>query len=131
MNVKTSIIKLFLVVCILIPYAAQAEVKSIDVNLASDYISTNKYILVDVRQAGEYSAGHIKGAVNIDYYNDSFTKLFEKQFPDKNKSYIIYCRSGARSMYAAEMLQQLGYKNVINMQGGILSWQSAGKNLEK
>ena len=54
MNVKTSIIKLFLVVCILIPYVALAEVKSIDVNLASDYISTNKYILASVGGGGWY-----------------------------------------------------------------------------
>lgn len=131
MNVRTSIIKFFLVVCVLIPYTAKAEVENIDVNQASKYISSGEYILVDVRQAGEFASGHIKGAVNIDYYDDNFSTIFEKQFPDKNKTYILYCRSGARSMYAADMLQKLGYKNLKNMQGGILLWQSLGKDIEK
>lgn len=131
MKLKFHILKIFLVLSVLIPSFAYAEIKNADVNQVEEYIKSGKYIVVDVRKSDEYSAGHIKGAGNVDYYDDNFESLFEEKYSDKNQSYILYCRSGMRSQYSAEILEELGYKNLINMTGGILAWQDAGKPVEK
>ena len=131
MKLKFHILKIFLVLSVLIPSFAYAEIKNADVNQVEEYIKSGKYIVVDVRKPDEYGAGHIKGAGNVDYYDDNFESLFEEKYSDKNQSYIIYCRSGMRSQYSAEILEELGYKNLINMTGGILAWQDAGKPVEK
>jgi len=131
MKLKFHILKIFLVLSVLIPSFAYAEIKNADVNQVEEYIKSGKYIVVDVRKPDEYSAGHIKGAGNVDYYDDNFESLFEEKYSDKNQSYILYCRSGMRSQYSAEILEELGYKNLINMTGGILAWQDAGKPVEK
>lgn len=131
MKKRFHILSIFLLFSLLVPFYALAEVKNIDINKAEEYIKSGKYILVDVRKPEEFKAGHIKGAGNIDYYNEDFETLFEKQYKDKNKGYILYCRSGVRSQYSAEILEELGYKNVINMTGGFLAWQDAGKPVEK
>lgn len=131
MKKRFHILSIFLLFSLFVPFYALAEVKNIDVNKAEEYIKSGKYILVDVRKPEEFKAGHIKGAGNIDYYNEDFETLFEEKYKDKNKSYILYCRSGVRSQYSAEILEELGYKNVINMTGGFLAWQDAGKPVEK
>lgn len=131
MRLKIHILSIFLVLSVLIPFYAFAEIKNVDVNQADEYIKSGNYIVVDVRKPEEYKAGHIKGAGNVDYYNEDFESLFEEKYKDKNKGYIIYCRSGVRSQYSAEILEELGYKNIINMTGGFLSWQDAGKPVEK
>lgn len=66
--------------------------------------------LVDVRTPGEYSAGHVKGSVNIPL--DSVTQQLAK-FKGK-KSIVVFCRSGNRSGQAKLILEQNGFTNVIN-----------------
>ena len=91
-------------------------------------------IFVDVRTPEEYQViGHIPWAYNIPVKiftkewngkkfkkvkNPRFEKDFMKKFPDKNKTYIIYCRSGHRSRYAIKLLKKLGYKNLYNLWEG-------------
>jgi rhodanese-related sulfurtransferase len=73
-------------------------------------------ILVDVRTAGEFASGTIKGARNIDMmsplFSDSISKL------DKNKEYFLFCRSGSRSAQACGTMARQGFK-VRNLNGGI------------
>ena len=127
MKGKSLFFKLFMVVALLIPAFAFAEIKNEDVAKVEELIKSGKYTVIDVRTKEEYDAGHIKGALNFDYYNDDFEEKIESQLKDKNKPYILYCRSGMRSLYSAEILEELGYTNVTNMKGGFLAWQSAGK----
>lgn len=72
------------------------------------------YILIDVREIDEYNEGHIPGAVNIPV--GSITTVDYS----KDKTLIVYCRSGSRSNTAAIKLKNMGY-NVKDM-GGILNW---------
>ena len=127
MKGKSLFFKLFMVIALLIPAFAFAEIKNEDVAKVDELIKSGKYTVIDVRTKEEYDAGHIKGALNFDYYNDDFEEKIESQLKDKNKPYILYCRSGMRSLYSAEILEELGYTNVTNMKGGFLAWQSAGK----
>ncbi|WP_085507801.1 rhodanese-like domain-containing protein [Thalassobacillus devorans] len=76
--------------------------------------------IVDVREVGEVSQGKIPGAVNIPLH----LLEFRKDELDKNKNYILVCRSGGRSGQATQFLDQYGY-DVTNMEGGMMSW--AGK----
>ncbi|MDE7315796.1 MAG: rhodanese-like domain-containing protein [Mucispirillum sp.] len=127
MKSKLLFFKLFMAAALFIPVFAFAEIKNEDAAKVDELIKSGKYTVIDVRTKEEYNAGHIQGAINFDYYNDNFGKTIETELKDKNKPYIIYCRSGRRSLYAADILEKLGFTNVTNMKGGILAWHSAGK----
>ena len=80
--------------------------------------------LLDVRTPQEYAEGHIDGALNINVQSDDFQQIAEKEL-SKDSTILVYCRSGRRSMDAAEILTRLGYK-VINLKGGIIEWKEDG-----
>ena len=84
---------------------------------------------MDVRTAGEYAEGHLKGAANIDCQEDGFLGKIEAAYP-KETPLAIYCRSGKRSAAAAKKLAKAGY-TVFNMLGGINAWTEAGKGIAK
>jgi rhodanese-related sulfurtransferase len=77
-------------------------------------------IVIDVRSAGEFSGGKIRGARNLDVSSSSFVDSV-KNLP-KNKTYLLYCRSGSRSARAAGLMADLGFDQVKNLKGGIGSW---------
>lgn len=77
-------------------------------------------VLVDVRTPDEFKAGHLEKAMNIDWLGDGFSAEFEKI--DKNQTIYLYCRSGKRSADATKFLDSLGYKNVVNLEGGYIAW---------
>lgn len=130
MGIKSLFFKLFIFTILFIPSFVFAEFKNEDVTKVDELIKSGKYIVVDVRTPEEYAAGHIKGALNIDYYDNNFENMVQEKLIDKNKPYILYCRTGARSSYSARMLDELGYKDVTNMKGGIVVWKNVGKALE-
>ncbi|MDF4204378.1 rhodanese-like domain-containing protein [Maribacter sp. SA7] len=75
----------------------------------------------DVRTSSEYNSGHIKKAINIDFFNSgNFKNYFEKL--DKEKPVYVYCRSGARSQKAARRLLKMGFEQVFDLKGGYNSW---------
>ena len=78
------------------------------------------YIILDVRRADEFAAGHIPDAINVANENIGTDELPE--LPDKNQLVMVYCRSGRRSKEAAEKLVKLGYTNIVEF-GGILDWK--------
>ena len=77
--------------------------------------------LVDVRTPDEYNAGKIDDAINIDYFNqETFKKEFEKL--DKNKPIYVYCKSGHRSHESAVLLEEMGFKEIYDLEGGYMAW---------
>ena len=82
--------------------------------------SGEELVILDVREQDEYDTGHIPGAVLIPY--EKIREKAEEVLPDKNKTILVYCRSGRRSKIAAESLTKLGYGNVKEF-GGILDWK--------
>lgn len=86
-------------------------------------------ILVDVRTPAEYQEAHLKGAINIDVKDSTFKENALKQLP-KEKTIMVYCRTGHRSAMAARMLTAEGYM-VFNLEGGITAWKEAGKETVK
>lgn len=87
-------------------------------------IKADSVQLVDVRTPQEYAQGHIDGALNINVQSDDFQRMVEKEL-SKDSTILVYCRSGRRSMDAAEILTKLGYK-VVNLKGGINEWKENG-----
>jgi rhodanese-related sulfurtransferase len=81
-------------------------------------------ITVDVRTPGEFMTGHIQGAQNIDFESGSFESQIETL--DKNGTYAVYCRSGNRSGQAVKVMQDAGFKNIYNLNGGVIDWANAG-----
>lgn len=77
------------------------------------------YIILDVRRADEFAAGHIPGAVNI--ANEEIGNAEPEGLPDKEQRIYVYCRSGNRSKQAAAKLAAMGYTNIVEF-GGILDW---------
>ncbi|RIY37211.1 rhodanese-like domain-containing protein [Capnocytophaga canis] len=86
--------------------------------------------LVDIRTAEEFADGHLKGAVNIDFFEDDFLENFEKQY-DKEDTVYIYCKSGGRSSKAYAILEKAGFKNLMHLDGGFMQWSGTGKPVEK
>ena len=82
-----------------------------------NYEPNSENILVDIRTPEEFSQGHLKDAINIDFFDNDFVQNFEKQF-DKNDTIYIHCKSGGRSSKAVQLLEGLGYKNLIHLDGG-------------
>ena len=81
----------------------------------------NAFIL-DVRTPAEFQQGFIPEATNIDIYlGQKFVEEVEKL--DKTKNYYVYCRSGARSGQACNIMNSLGIEKASNLQGGIMAWQ--------
>jgi phage shock protein E len=72
-------------------------------------------VLLDVRQADEFNAGHIKGAVLVPH--DTIAEKIGAVVPDKNTPVYIYCRSGRRSAIAVGAMRKLGYTNLTDLGG--------------
>jgi rhodanese-related sulfurtransferase len=72
--------------------------------------------LIDVRTAGEYAAGHLQGAINMDVEATTFAD--QVQTLDKAGKYLVYCHSGRRAGIAVDNMKSLGFSDVTNI-GGI------------
>jgi rhodanese-related sulfurtransferase len=95
--------------------------KKVDKTEFSELMKKPGAQLIDVRTAREFSNGFIAGAKNVDYNGDSFEKQIKKL--DKNKPVLVYCAAGGRSENAAELLKQLGFKEVYDLIGGYNDWK--------
>ena len=80
--------------------------------------------LVDVREDREWNASHLPDAVHLG--KGIIERDIEKAIPDHSAEIILYCGGGFRSALAADTLQQMGYENVISMDGGFSGWRAAG-----
>lgn len=76
-------------------------------------------VIVDVREEEEMAEGYIEGAVLIPL--GTVESDIENKIPDKDKTILVYCRSGRRSAIACDIMDSLGYKNVYDF-GGIIDW---------
>lgn len=118
-------------------YASEPENKMLEVNFyqAAQLVANQQAQIIDVRQLTEWQAsGVIKGAYLIEMSN-LLTVLKERpsilpdKLKDKNRHWVIICRSGKRSAVVAKVLVAMGYKHVYNVSGGILNWVASGGGL--
>lgn len=101
------------------------NIKTIDVHeLKNRMDSHNKPCLIDVRELAEWQALHIPGALHIP--KDEISTTIESKISDKTQPIYLHCRSGVRSLYAAQCLMDIGYKDVYSVDGGIVQWAMFG-----
>ena len=93
-------------------------------NLIQDNQGNSDFIIIDVRTPEEFADGHIENAINIDFYSDSFKTGLNKL--DKNKTYLVYCRTGNRSRSTLNIMKELGFKEVYHLDVGIVGWLDEG-----
>lgn len=86
-------------------------------------------LLIDVREADEYSAAHIPGAINIPRGLLEFKLSNDAQLAERTLRLVLYCKNSGRSALAADALREMGYRNVLSLAGGIEAWQAAGLEL--
>ena len=81
-------------------------------------------VVLDVCKAKEFEIAHLEGAINIDY----FSKMFKARLDtlDRDKTYFVYCRMGARSAHAQKIMKSLGFNQIYNIIGGTLLWEEEG-----
>jgi rhodanese-related sulfurtransferase len=87
------------------------------------------FVLVDVREDHEWEVDRCAGAVHLG--RGILERDAESKWPDLDSDLVLYCGGGFRSALAADMLQQMGYRRVLSMAGGIRAWREAGMPLEK
>lgn len=83
-------------------------------------LSSNEYIVFDVRTVEEYQSGHIKGSKSLNFMGKAFESTIE-QLP-KNYKYMIYCQSGGRSAKALQKMKEAGFVHVLELEGGYSKW---------
>lgn len=105
--------------------------KDVSAKEAQELLSRRQDIqLLDVRTPEEYTSGHLPKAQLVDISRmASFKETLEKM--DKDKPTIVYCAVGGRSSRAKNVLTEMGFKEVYNLSGGIMAWQSNGLPVER
>ena len=99
-------------------------IQTIDAKSFAERLKTNENPqLLDVRTPEEYSTEHIGNAVNVNWNGDDFVTKASKY--NKSKPIFVYCKVGGRSAQAADKLAELGFKEIYNLDGGIMKWNAA------
>ena len=106
--------------------ACNSNAQNVDANTFEQKINAGGVQVLDVRTAGEYSGSHLKNVMLADW-TDKAQFAERTKYLDKNKTLLVYCAAGGRSGQAAEWLKEQGFKEVVNLQGGITAWNAAGK----
>ena len=119
--------KLILIMAAVISSLSSCGKANVRVLAPTDYVKfiegSADIVLLDVRTPEEFSQSHLPEAVNIDFNTPEFLATVEKQIP-VDRNIAVYCRSGRRSLEAANKLSAAGY-NVVDLEGGILNWEKA------
>jgi rhodanese-related sulfurtransferase len=113
--------------------AAKSCVTEITPRMLLDKLNANEdLLLIDVREHAEYEAGHIKGAhlVPRGILEAAADPAYPKHVPEltaaRDRQVVVYCATSGRSAMAAAVLQMMGFKNVLNMDGGYARWVADG-----
>lgn len=88
-----------------------------------------QWLVLDVRTPEEFAEGHLQNATLKNFYAPDFKTQLEQM--NRHQPTILYCRSGNRSGKTLALMRELGFRNVYEIKGGILAWQSAGYPLVK
>ena len=83
-----------------------------------------QFVVLDVRTPGEFSQGHLEGAVLVDYRSPRFRE--EMAARERGNTYLVYCRTGNRSAGALGIMKELGFRSYYHLDGGIKRWTEEG-----
>ena len=115
------------------PASPAAEKKSVVKHVGAEEFDRLRQqkdaVVLDVRTASEYGEEHLKDAVLIDLRAPDFADQVAKL--DRDKTYLVHCAAGGRSARACTKLEGLGFKRIVNLEGGLGAWKDAGKPVVK
>ncbi len=104
---------------------AQTKVMHVDAATFQKLIDSKNYLLLDLRTTDEIkSKGMIKGSQQLNYLDKDSEKRISEL--DRNTPYLIYCAGGGRSSDCAELMQKLGFTEVVNLEKGFDDWKKRG-----
>ncbi|HOT13365.1 MAG TPA: rhodanese-like domain-containing protein [Bacteroidales bacterium] len=126
MKIKALIAIVTLFISTFATLTAQSPIESNSMEVSTMLKKDKKLVVLDVRTAGEFQAGHVKGAVNIDVTQQGALEKINKL--DRKARYIVYCRTSRRSKIATDHMVQNGFKTVYQMMDGFSGWTA--NNLE-
>ena len=113
-----------------VSYFQQASTaQDVDAQQFRKLIKKKNVVLIDVRTPAEYEQGHIKGARNIDFRDSDFRSNVD--LLSKDTPVLVYCRSDRRSGQAMELMRELGFQTIYNLDGGIVAWTAQELPIEK
>jgi len=87
--------------------------------LVSENKKNKDVVIIDFRTQEEYKGGHLENAININFYDNNLKDILNNL--EKDKIYLIYCRSGNRSRKALKIMEELNFKQVYNMEGELFN----------
>ncbi len=109
---------------------ATAEIQLVSASAAAAVLDDRApdVVLLDVRTPEEFNQVRVPGSVNVDFYAADFASQIDAL--PKDVPYVVYCRSGNRSSQTMDIMRELGFSEVWDVDGGIISWNEAGLPLE-
>ena len=110
--------------------AAKGRIQEISVD-AADQAIREAQVLIDVREADEYAAGHLPGAIHISRGMLEFKLSSNPELSARDLTIVLYCKTSGRAALAACALHDMGYLNVQSISGGFDAWAAAGKPVLK
>ena len=93
-------------------------------DLIDKHNGDSDFAILDIRTPGEFQSGHLQSAILIDFYSQTFADRLSRL--DKEKKFLIYCRSGNRSTRSLEIFKKLKFQKIYHMANGISTWKSEG-----
>ena len=110
--------------------AAKGRIQEVSVDAAEQAIR-DAQVLIDVREADEYAAGHLPGAIHISRGMLEFKLSSNPELSARDLAIVLYCKTSGRAALAACALHDMGYLNVRSISGGFDAWAAAGKPVIK
>jgi len=110
--------------------AAKSRVQEVPIDDAEPVIR-DADVLIDVREADEFAAGHLSGAVNIPRGLLEFKLSASPALQSRDLNIVLYCKTSGRAALSAAALHEMGYLNVRSLAGGFDAWAAAGKPVAK
>jgi phage shock protein E len=108
---------------------AAVGIVDVEVEEAAELIANGDVVILDIRTPREYKAGHIPGAMNVDYRARDFGERLTQL--DRDQTYVMHCAVGGRSVRALEMFKEHGFRNVHHLRSGFEGWKAAGNEVQQ
>ncbi|WP_316744333.1 thioredoxin domain-containing protein [Pedobacter antarcticus] len=123
------IFQLILLSCVTLVSSAQTSVNLVSAEEFQLQLKTSsKPQLIDVRTPDEFKSSHLNNAVNYNFNAEQFKDQLAKL--DKNAPVYIYCKGGGRSAAAVKQMETMGFTQITELKGGIMSWEQADLPVE-
>ena len=91
-------------------------------DLIDKHSGNSNFAVLDIRTPGEFQSGHLPDAILVDFYLQTFSDQLNRL--DKEKSYLVYCRTGNRSTNSLGLFKKLKFDKIYHMSTGISGWKS-------